>query len=117
MDIGAGVRAHVPNRPLAAIRELATRRAMMLKPAAKLKLAALARPVAIAFVPVAILLMAISATFWVIGAWLVVNGMLAVVTACSSCRHSIYWNERRPWKTILAEPHAVCTRCGFDFQH
>lgn len=103
--------------PLAAIRKSATRRTMTLKPATKLKLAALARPVAVALVPVAILLMVVGATFWLIAAWLVSNGMLVVATACPNCRQSIYWNERRPWRTILAEPHAVCTRCGFDFQH
>jgi endogenous inhibitor of DNA gyrase (YacG/DUF329 family) len=45
------------------------------------------------------------------------NGMLALVAACPRCRQSIYWNEQSPWRTILAEPHAVCTRCGFELHH
>ncbi len=90
---------------------------MTLKPATKLKLAALARPIAIALAPVAILLMAADASFWLIAAWLVSNGMLALVAACPRCRQSIYWNEQSPWRTILAEPHAVCMRCGFELHY
>jgi len=103
-------------RPFADVRRSTTHHTMTLKPATKLKLAVLARPMAIAFAPVAILLMAVGASFVVMAAWLVANGMLAFATACPRCRQSIYWNEQHPWKAILAEPHVVCTRCSFDFQ-
>jgi hypothetical protein len=89
---------------------------MSLDPATKLKLAVLARPVAIALASVVILLMAVGVSFWLMAAWLVGNGMLALATACPRCRQSIYWNQQHPWRSVLAQLHRICTRCSFAFQ-
>lgn len=86
-----------------------------MSPKTKFRLALWLRPVAILFVPMALVLFLLGASFWLIGAWLVVNGLIGFAITCPQCGQSNYWDEAHPYKTLLAQPHEVCTRCGFNF--
>ncbi|TFU00039.1 hypothetical protein EUV02_15440 [Polymorphobacter arshaanensis] len=88
----------------------------LLKPEAKFRLATIARPIVLLFVPATILMWAVGASFWIIVLWLVGFGLFGAITACPRCRQSIYWNERKPFLTLAGEAHGVCTRCGFAFE-
>jgi hypothetical protein len=88
---------------------------MRLAPATRLGLATFLRPIALLFVPVALILMIAGAPFWLTAMWLLLNAVLALLTACPRCHQSIFWNEQSRLRTLLAEPHRICTRCGFHF--
>jgi hypothetical protein len=86
-----------------------------MRPARKLVLARMARPVMLLFVPLTLAMYFADVSFLGIIVWLLFVGAFGWLTACPTCNRSIYWVEERPYRTLLAQPHKRCTRCGFDF--
>ena len=86
-----------------------------IKPETKFWLGRLLRPLALCHIPIFLCLAFVGAGFWAAAIWAWLGGIIGLVSACPRCRYSIYWEESRRWRLLLAKPHSTCTRCGFSF--